>query len=207
MGDTSQSIWSMTAEEALGSLKATAGGLTSADARQRLITYGANLLKRKKRSDIPTLLLGQFKSPIILILIGAAILSAFLGDVTDCAIILLIVFVSALLGFWQEKGAAEAVEKLLAIVEVKAKVLRDGKEVEIGVAEVVPGDVVVLDAGDVLPGDCAVLEATDLFVNEATLTGETFPVEKAPGQLPADTPLASCTPPAPARSSARSPRP
>ncbi len=193
MGDMSQPIWSMTAEEALGSLKASADGLSSAEARQRLATYGANLLKRRERSDVLTLLLGQFKSPIILILIGAALLSAFLGDKVDTIIILAIVLVSALLGFWQERGAAQAVEKLLAIVEVKTKVVRDGQEVEIPVGEVVPGDVVVLDAGDVLPGDCVLLEAKDLYINEAALTGETFPVEKAPAVLPADTPLAKRT--------------
>ena len=99
-------------------------------------------------------------------------------------IILVIVLVSGLLGFWQERGAANAVEKLLAIVQIKATVLRNGASKEIPVEEIVPGDIVVLNAGDVIPGDCLILESKDLFVDEATLTGETYPVEKAAGVLP-----------------------
>jgi magnesium-transporting ATPase (P-type) len=108
----------------------------------------------------------------------------------DAGIILGIVLVSGLLSFWQERGANDAVEKLLAIVQVKATVLRDGKSVDIPVEEVVPGDIVLLTAGDVIPGDCLILESNELFADEATLTGETYPVEKQPGILPADTPLA-----------------
>ena len=140
-----------------------------------------------------TLLLRQFKSPIILILIFAAVLSLFLKDRVDAGIILGIVLVSGLLSFWQERGATDAVEKLLAIVQVKATVLRDGKSADIPVEEVVPGDVVLLTAGDVIPGDCLLLESNELFADEATLTGETYPVEKQPGTLPADTPLAKRT--------------
>jgi Mg2+-importing ATPase len=97
------------------------------------------------------------------------------------------------LTFWQERGAANAVEKLLAVVAVKAQVLRDGKEVAVPHDEIVPGDVVVLSAGATIPADCLLLDSTDLFVDEASLTGESFPVEKAVGKLPADTPLAKRT--------------
>ena len=103
----------------------------------------------------------------------AVCLSLFLGDPADALIIIAIVLVSALLGFYQEKGATAAVEKLLAIVQVKAAVRRDGNEQEIPVEEIVPGDIVILNAGDVIPGDCAIIESKDLFVNEASLTGET----------------------------------
>ncbi len=139
--------------------------------------YGFNLTETRKRQNDLTLLLSQFKSPIIIILLFAAVLSLFLSP-TDAPIILVIVLVSGMLGFWQERGAVDAVNKLLAIVQIKTTVLRDGSRREIPVEEIVPGDVVILSAGDVIPGDCLILESKDLFVDEAALTGETYPVEK-----------------------------
>ncbi len=182
-------FWSAPPAELLQRLQTRPLGLTNDDAQQRLTRYGSNLLKPKKRSDALTLLLAQFKSPLILILLFAAGLSFFLHDPADALIILAIVLVSGLLGFWQERGAANAVEKLLAIVQIKAMALRDGSPVEIPVERVVPGDIVVLNAGDVIPGDCLILESKDLFVDEAALTGETYPVEKLVGVLPPETPL------------------
>jgi Mg2+-importing ATPase len=186
-------FWNVPAADLLPRLETTALGLTSSEAQQRLTSYGSNLLKPKKKSNIITLLVGQFKSPLILILVGAAILAFFLHDPTDGLIILGIVIISGLLGFWQERGAVDAVEKLLAIVEVKARVLRDGEAKETPIENVVPGDVVQLAAGDVVPGDCRILESKDLFIDEATLTGETFPAEKNSGSLPAETPLGQRT--------------
>ena len=148
---------------------------------------------RKSRTDTLTLLLSQFKSPIILILLFAVGLSFFLRDFTNAIIILAIVLMSGLLGFWQEHGAADAVEKLLAIIQIKATLLRDGKAEEVDIDEIVPGDIVILNAGDVIPGDSLLLESNNLFVNEAALTGETFPVEKTAGVLPPDTPLSKRT--------------
>ncbi len=165
--------------ELLQKLQTTSQGLTSNEAQQRLARYGFNLLKPKKKSDAPTLLLAQFKSPIILILIFAACLALFLQSPVDALIIITIVLVSGLLGFWQERGASNAVEKLLAIVQLKATVLRDGTPMEIPVDQLVLGDIVILNAGDGIPADCLILESKDLFVDEATLTGETYPVEKA----------------------------
>jgi len=168
-------------------------GLSSEEARQRLARYGSNLLKPQKRSDVLTLLLAQFKSPIILILFVATGLSFFLSDPVDAFIILAIILVSGVLGYWQEHSAVNAVEKLLAIVQIKASVLRDGNPKEIPVEEIVPGDSVILNAGDVVPGDCLVDESKDLFIDEATLTGETYPVEKSVGVLAAETPLGQRT--------------
>jgi Mg2+-importing ATPase len=119
----------------------------------------------------------------------AAILSVFLGETTDAFIILTIVLASGLLGFWQERGAADAIEKLLAVVQTKVTVMRDGKPLEIPVEKVVPGDVLLLSAGATSPGDCLLLKSQDLFMDEATLTGETYPVEKNVDLLAADTPL------------------
>jgi len=159
----------------------------------RLTRYGADLLKPKKKSDALTLLLSQFKSPLILILLFATGLSFFLHDPINALIILTIVLVSGLLGFWQEHSATNAVAKLLAVVQIKATVLRDGSPHEIPVEEIVPGDIVILNAGDIVPGDCLVDESKDLFVDEATLTGETYPVEKSVGVLAAETPLGQRT--------------
>ena len=136
------------------------------------------LLKPKSRLSTYELLFRQFTSPIILILLVAAGLAFFLADRTDTAIILMIVLVSGLLGFWQERSANQAVASLLAIVQIKADVWRDGSLAAVPVEEVVPGDVVLIRAGDTIPGDCLLLESKDLFVDEATLTGETYPVEK-----------------------------
>ena len=174
-------------------LESSKEGLTADEARQRLVRYGPNLLKPQKRSDVLTLLVAQFKSPIILILLVATALSLFLHDAVDAFIILSIDFVSGLRGFWQERGASNVVEKLLSIVQIKAAVLRDGSSRDIPVEEIVPGDIVILKAGDIVPGDGLLQESKDLFVDEAMLTGETFPAEKAAGLLPAETPLGQRT--------------
>ncbi|KCZ72517.1 magnesium-translocating P-type ATPase [Candidatus Methanoperedens nitroreducens] len=186
-------FWSIQASELLQRLQTTQEGLTSDEAQQRLIRYGPNLLTPRKRIDALMLLLAQFKSPIILILIFAVILSFFLGDPVDTIIILIIIFISGLLGFWQEWGAANVVERLISTVRVNATVLRDRDRKEIPVGDVVPGDIVLLAAGDGIPGDCLILESRDLFINEAALTGETYPVEKVPGVLPKEKPLGQRT--------------
>jgi len=186
-------FWSVPLLELLQQLQTTPQGLMNEEARQRLLRYGANLLKPKKKSDARTLLFAQFKSPIILILIFAAGLSFFLRNPIDAVIILVIVLVSGFLGFWQERGAVNAVEKLLAIVQIKATVVRNGDSKEVPIEGVVPGDIVSIEASDVIPGDCLLLESKDLFVDEAALTGETFPVEKSIGILTPETPLSQRT--------------
>ena len=193
MNQPPSSFWSISAAEMLQQLGATGEGLAGEEARQRLARYGSNLLKPQARSNALTLLLGQFKSPIVLLLLFATGLSFFLHDPVNAFIILAIVLASGLLGFWQEHSATRAVEKLLAMVQVKATALRDGKPKDIPVEEIVPGDIVILNAGDLVPGDCLVDESKDLFVDEATLTGETYPAEKSVGVLAAETPLAKRT--------------
>jgi Mg2+-importing ATPase len=186
-------FWNIPQVDLLAQLETRQEGLSSEEARHRLITYGANLLKPPKRSDAVALPLGQFKNPIILTLVFAAGLSFFLQDHVDAVIILFIVLVSGLLGFWQERGAVDAVEKLLSIVKIKATVLRDGGRTDIPQEDVVPGDIVILNAGDAIPADSLILDAKDLFVDEATLTGKTYPIEKEAGLLPTGTPLGSRT--------------
>jgi P-type Mg2+ transporter len=186
-------FWTIPAAEVLAQLQTSLEGLTGDEARRRLSRYGANLLKPKNRSNTLTLLLAQFTNPLILILLLAAGLSFLLHDSIDALIILAIVIISGLLGFWQERNASRAVEQLLAIVQTTATVLREGAQRDIPVEEVVPGDVVLLRAGDVIPGDCLLVESKDLFIQEATLTGESYPAEKIAGVLPAETPLARRT--------------
>jgi len=193
MTQQSPGFWSVSATEMLRKLESKKEGLTSNEALKRLKLYGANLLKPPKRSDVLTLLVSQFKSPIILILLFATVLSFFLHDPVDALIILIIVMASGLLGFWQEYSASNAVKKLLSIVQIKVAVIRDGTSKEIPIEEIVPGDIIALNAGDIIPGDGLVVESKDLFVDEAMLTGETFPVEKMTAELPVETLLGERT--------------
>ena len=189
MNDKSQNFWSTPSEALLERLGTTRHGLASRTAKERLLQFGPNRISPKKHTDDLTLLFAQFKSPITLILIFAAILAFFLHDPVDTLIILTIVAISGLLGFWQERTAVHTVDKLLAMVQVQSTVLRDGQPGDVPVEELIPGDIVILNAGDVIPGDCLILESKDLFVEEATLTGETYPVEKEARTLPPGTPL------------------
>src|SRR5665811_859857 len=186
-------FWNSSIEQKLQQLTATRQGLTNEEAKLRIKRYGANRLNNKKEVGNVQLFFAQFKSSIILILLFATGLSFFLHDRVDAAIILTIVLISGSLGFWQEKGAVSAIEKLLAIVQIKVSVLRDGIVTEIASENLIPGDIIVLKAGDVIPGDCLLLESDNLFVDEAILTGESYPVEKLPGVLPADTALSQRT--------------
>ncbi|MDH4186741.1 MAG: cation-transporting P-type ATPase, partial [Nitrospira sp.] len=148
------SFWSSQPAQALQQLETVALGLSSDEARRRHLRDAHLLLKPKSRLSTCELLVRQFASPIILILLGAAGLAFFLADRSDTAIILLIVFVSGLLGFWQERSASQAVARLLAIVQVSADVWRDGSLAAVPIEEVVPGDIVLIRAGDTIPGDC-----------------------------------------------------
>lgn len=188
--DTSlQNFWQLSQAETLLRLEADPAGLSSGQARQRLIRYGPNQLSSARQHSILKLLISQFKSPVILILMFAAGLSFFLENSTDAIIIMAIVLISGLLGFFQEKGATDTVTGLLKLMKVSAIVFRDGQEQEIPAEEIVPGDVIQLMPGKHIPGDGLLLKAHDLFVDESTLTGETFPVSKEPGLVSADAAL------------------
>jgi P-type Mg2+ transporter len=192
-GQSLSDFWSVPEEDVLDRLRSTPQGLSAEQARGMLTTGPKYLIKASRWTQAPSLLMEQFKSPIILILIFAAILSLFLGADSDALVILFIVLASGLLGFWQEWGAADALEKLLALVMTRARVLRDDQTIEVPIEQVVAGDVVLLKAGDIIPGDGRVLYEADLFVAEAALTGETFPVEKATGTVPRDATLSQRT--------------
>ena len=183
-GPLPDTYWNETPEKLFTALQCTAGGLTAQEAERRFEDIGPNLLKPKKQVTRLSLFLNQFKSPIVLILLSAVIISAFVKDWTDAVIILLIVFGSAILSFTQEYNASSAAEKLQSQVALKTLVMRDAQQQSIPSEQVVPGDVVMLSAGSLIPADGVVLEAKDFFVNQAVLTGETFPVEKKPGVVP-----------------------
>ncbi len=182
--------WALPSTELLRILGASEHGLSMREAASRLGQFGPNRLRARARTDDLTLAARQFKSPLVLVLILAALVSLFLRDITNALIILGIVAISALLGYWQERGASRAVERLLATVQITAAVLRDGVERETPVDEVVPGDIISVSAGDTIPGDCRLLASKDLAVDEAALTGETFPTEKALDAVEASTPIA-----------------
>ncbi|VVC05313.1 Copper-exporting P-type ATPase B [uncultured archaeon] len=184
-----QTFWQTPIIDLLEALETSPKGLTNEEASVRLKRYGPNLLARQKKVDGIALFLRQFRSPIILILLFAVGLSLFLQDATDAIIIFVIIFVSNILGFWQEYRASNAIKELLAMVKITTNVIRDEIQKEIPSEHVVPGDVVLLSAGSSIPADSVILESKDLFVSEAVLTGETYPVEKITTTLPSDTPL------------------
>ncbi len=172
-------------------MDATPRGLSSAEAQARLKQVGPNAQHTKADITGLRLLLNQFKNPLVLLLVFAMALSFFLGETADALIVLSVVLLSALLGFFQEYRAANAVAKLLAIINTKVSVLRDGVASAMPTEQVVPGDIILLSAGDAIPADSALLEAKDVFVDEAALTGESYPAEKSIELAPADAPLSA----------------
>jgi Mg2+-importing ATPase len=189
MKDLAQAqYWAQAPADIIGALDSSPQGLTAAEAARRLSAQPKK--KAEHKFGALDVLLNQFKSPIILLLIFAACLSFYLQEHTDAIVIITIVLISGLLGFWQEYGALNAVGKLLALVQNKVPILRDGQALDVPPDEVVPGDVVRLSAGSTIPADCVVLESKDIFVDEAALTGETFPVEKHAGAVDGSATLA-----------------
>ena len=190
--ETSSAIdqyWALDVSVVAQRLASSRDGLTNRDAESRRTPVDERLGLRR-HSDLG-LLLRQFRSPLVLLLLTAAVVSMALAERIDSMIILVIVISSGLLGFVQERGAVRAIEALRQLVTIHVDVMRDGRIVEMAVDDVVPGDVVRLDTGDVIPGDCLLLESNRLTVDESVLTGEAFPVHKEPGVLPHDTALAN----------------
>ena len=187
-----EAFWSLPVDQLYSRLDATSNGLTTSEADHRLRALADCRLVSRRRTRL-SILFDQFNSPIIWLLLTSSVLSFYLEDHTNGGIILFILVASGLLGFWQEFSADDAVAKLLAGIESHTTLMRDGNEVQEPADKVVPGDVVVLTAGALIPGDCRILDSKDLFVDEAALTGESFPVEKAAAVLAGDTVLAQRT--------------
>ena len=185
--------WSQDAAELSAALGSGPGGLSSKRAAAKLRLVGPNNVEDASHMSALLLLLRQFGSPLVLILIFAAAVSLALQQWVDSAIILAIVLGSTLLGYFQEYRASAAVEQLKRRLVLTCRVIRDGVERKVPVGNVVPGDVIMLSAGDLIPADGLVIEAEDFLVNEATMTGESFPVEKRPGTVNPEATLSART--------------
>lgn len=181
---------SLSSEEVLKNLKSSEDGLTSKEAEERLVSYGKNVLRKHRGRSKLKVLLGQFNSLLIYILIIAAVLSFLIGHAVDAIVISVIVLLNASIGFIQEYKAEEIIEKLKKSLGYNVMILRGGVQMDIDSAHLVPGDIMLLESGDKVLADARVIETEELQVNEAVLTGESFPVDKIVDSLEPDTVLA-----------------
>ncbi|GAB4540426.1 MAG: calcium-translocating P-type ATPase, SERCA-type [Anaerolineales bacterium] len=165
-------------EEVLKHLEVQEGGLSNAEAQKRLAHYGANQLNEAPRPGFLAILWAQLNSFVVILLLVASVISALLGDYVEAAAIMAIVVLNAVLGIVQEQRAEQALAALKKLAAPDAQVLRDGKRVAVPSYNLVPGDVVFLEAGNFIPADLRLLEAVNLRVEEASLTGESLPVQK-----------------------------
>ena len=185
--------WSDAAAAVLRALDTTPEGLNAAAARRRLLVYGPNRLRARARLSRLDTVTAQFRNPLLLLLVVAAALSAFSGEWVDAAIVFAIVTASVLVTASREYTAQAVVAALQSRIRAASDVVRDGRRMQVPSEDIVPGDIVILAAGDLIPGDGLVLESTDCYVNQAVLTGESFPVAKSTEAVPPDTPLAGRT--------------
>lgn len=189
--NTEFKYWSLSPEELVSVLKTPLAGLSGKDARQRLDEFGPNTLRAETNISSFITFLRQIRSPLVLLLLFAAVVSAFTGEVFDALIVGLILATSVGMSFIRERGAQVALQKLKSRLTASARVLRDGHSVTIPVRDIVPGDLILLSAGDIIPADGVLTEANDLFVNQSVLTGESFPVTKRIGAVAAETDLSA----------------
>ena len=187
---TLDSSWAAASEAVLIALHSAPTGLTEAAVLELRRRHGLNTMTSRSHRSDAALLWAQVASPMMLMLASAAVVSLAVGSSTDAAIIVAIVVLSVLIGFSQERAAAHAVARLMARVAVNTVVVREGRDRETPIADLVPGDIVRLRAGHLVPADAVLLSSTALHVDEAALTGESLPTEKRAGPVPLDTPLA-----------------
>ncbi len=174
-----KSDWhALKAEEVLSHLKVESRGLTSQQAGERLEYYGPNQLEEAPRPTFLQMLWEQLNNFVVILLIIASVISALLGDYVEAAAIMAIVVLNSVLGIVQERRAEEALAALKKLAAPDAQVMRDGKRLSIPAYELVPGDIVFLETGNFIPADIRLLEAVNLRVEEASLTGESLPVQK-----------------------------
>jgi Mg2+-importing ATPase len=176
-GSTS-AFWQSDLETLQATLHSDAAGLDQAEAARRKLVHGPNVLRPRRERAIALQFLSRFGNPLVILLLAAATISGFTGDVGSFVIIALVVVLSVTLDFVQEYRAGRAAERLRQSVALRATVMRGGRPVETTADEIVPGDVVLIKPGGLVPADGLVIEARDLFVNQALLTGEPYPVEK-----------------------------
>jgi Mg2+-importing ATPase len=174
------------ADTVLGQLNSRLGGLSEVEAESRLKQVGANEIARQKRQSVLMRLLSNVKNPLVLLLVALGVLSYLTGDQRATVVIFVMVVLGVVLRFFQELRADNAAAKLQAMVGNTATVVRDGKDQEVPLKMLVPGDIIRLAAGDMVPADARVLSAKDLFLNQAALTGEALPVERKAAAPAAD---------------------
>lgn len=162
----------------LEELRTSKSGLTRHEALKRLYEQGPNVIAAKKEVSVVVEFLSHFANPLILILLSAAGLSYLMGQVTDAVIIGCIILFGVLLDFFQEYSADKSLKKLIASVKTTATVIREGKREEVPVTDIVTGDIIFLSSGDMVPADARIIEAKDFFVNQSSITGESYPSEK-----------------------------
>jgi Ca2+-transporting ATPase len=177
-GDPTAAWHSLPCDSVFSTLKSTPAGLSRSEAGQRLLEFGPNEVESASRISGLRILLQQFKNALILVLLAATTLSAFLGHEVEAIAISVIVLFAVLLGFIQEFRSERAIEALRQMAAPLAIALRDGEEVEVPARELVPGDVIVLRTGNKIPADVRLVEAVNLQTEESALTGESLPVEK-----------------------------
>ncbi len=186
-------FWQYDAKYCFEKLNSSTEGLSKSVAEKILLQSNHHVKKRSVFTKDLLLFIGQFYNPLMLLLIGAVVLSAFLGDISDVAIILFIVLSTGLLSFFQERNAGRVVEKLQSMISLKSLVIRDGQPYEIVSSHIVPGDILLFKAGDMIPADCIIIESNELHANESSLTGESYPVRKMTGIVDPQTELSKRT--------------
>ncbi len=172
-------------EEVFSKLKTSQKGLSEKEAKKRLEYYGFNEPARKKKRTILNQILSRFINPLVIVLIIICAFSLIYGSALSAFLVFLMILLSVFLSFIQEHRSEKAVEKLSEMVRTTATVYRNGRPKEINIREIVPGDIVDLFAGDMIPADLRIISCKDLFINQASLTGESFPIEKVAGPVQA----------------------
>ena len=184
--DRKDSLHAMPVEAALVAVDGHLKGLSESEAARRLDAYGPNRLPEPPRRHPIIRFLGHFHNVLIYVLLGAAVITAGLGHLIDTGVILAVVIVNAIIGFVQEGRAEQAMDAIRQMLAPKSSVMRDGERRSIDSASVVPGDIVLLEAGEKVSADLRLIEATGLRIEEAILTGESVPVDKATKPVAAD---------------------
>jgi Mg2+-importing ATPase len=158
-------------------------GLSHEEAQKRLEEYGYNEPAKKKKRTALALLISKFINPLVIVLLIIAAFSLYFQELFNALLVILMAIISVFLSFFQEYRAGREAEKLSEMVSTTATVIRNGKSREIKIREIVPGDIIDLSAGDMIPADLRIISCKDLFINQASLTGESFPAEKIPGPI------------------------
>jgi magnesium-transporting ATPase (P-type) len=191
--DTNRQWHAMEAEQVLAELETSTRGISDDEARRRLEQYGPNLIEAEEQTSALVVLVRQFRSPLIYILVVAAIATLLLREFIDTAVIAAVLILNAIIGFTQERRAEKSIQALKQLVSPRARVVRNGREYELESADLVPGDLVLFESGTRVPADVRIISASAAMVDESLLTGESVPVQKRPAPVPQGTPSADRT--------------